>query len=104
MNQYTAAAWVESAEGKMTQTASEIMDNRFAVIAERMFEVVSFNDCEDGANYDVLYVSDVPDCFAPDHAVDQRTLTEVYVWKNEPNGYANVKMLDLMRERISERF
>ncbi len=59
-------------------TAGIVEDNRFAVICSRLIEVVSFLECEDGNDYDVLTVKNAPDCY------NSSSLEELGCTKDDP--------------------
>jgi len=85
-------------------SAQELLDHRFAVISERLFEVISYDCCSDGSHYDVLLVKTVLEVYGPENGdeLNDGDLIEVYVWKDDTERSANAKFVELIQHRLTE--
>lgn len=92
----------DSPVSKIIETASEICDNRFAVVSERLYEVVSYNDCSNGHNYDILTVHTAEGAYAPDHEYEP-VPQQYFVYVDDEIGSAHAMFIALLQERLLER-
>lgn len=100
-----------TAEQYMTETdlhflfdhAEELVDGRFAVVNQVLYEVIEHKQCDDGKDYAVLIVRNAEDVFGPESLQCEPDLNlsmiEVYVADDVREVHA--KMLELMSARLA---
>lgn len=80
--------------------AFELQDNRFAVVATRLFEVTSYI-CDD-AQYHYVEVTTAPDCFNSSCAIDTVNDEHAKIYLCDSHFEANALFAALISARLAE--
>lgn len=107
MNTQAAALFEALAFSKAHDSWGELQDNRFAVIAGSLYELTSYNGCDDGHNYDVLTVQGGLEVYNPSYANDladsytNAPIEQGYAWCDDETGQARTLFTQLISTALA---
>lgn len=85
-------------------SAGETQDNRWAVISERLYEIVGYWGCEDGKSYDVITVGEAEECYnpqSPEAMAKAGKLINVVMYIDDKTGAATKEFTRMITEALA---